>query len=524
MTIGSTPRLSIIIPVYNAMPYFGECLDSVLSQDIDPYQYELILVDDASTDGSGNLCRELDSLLPNVKAISLDENSGGCSRPRNVGLAEARGEFVFFADADDTFYPGALRKMLEHADELGCDIGLFKIDGRDWGGNYAGLFDKPQTHCTIDDSRILDFFGVYRLVKRSLLVDNDIRFIEGIVPEDWAFSLECYMRASNVCVINDQFYYRYRKRDDGQSLTAGNLTKLSGKHEAKIRAFREYLRIASQDAAIDDHPRIGLRLCRKMVEVYEQSEVLGFSHSELNDYQRLTREVAIDSVRAICPFSLLVKMDAMVQGLQYTAVSDALNGPHRFSFEKDEDLDATRYYLIDDTDCVVLSGIIPRDCKGELASPRYAICVVESIEWRGAILHIGGTAFMLRRAELSTMPYGSAAVYGTDFFYALDTQIVDVRTECAFGNVNAITFGWAMQIDFAKAPLHVDKRPTHIDPSINMKFDTGELLALRVGSRCNRAALDRYLACEVNAERFELVSELTGFGNFRLRVTPRSGK
>ena len=104
----SEPRVSVVIPAYNAADYLGETLESVLAQDCG--ELEVLVVDDGSTDGTADVVDALDD--PRLRCIRLDP-SGGPSRPRNRGVEAARAPWVALFDSDDLMLPGKLRRAVE---------------------------------------------------------------------------------------------------------------------------------------------------------------------------------------------------------------------------------------------------------------------------------------------------------------------------------------------------------------------------------------------------------------------------
>lgn len=112
-------KLSVIIPVYNVAPYVRKCVESVLAQDLDPKDYEVILVDDGSTDGSGEICDSLaegriggeaERQIGNIKV--LHQKNQGVAAARNAGAKVAKGEYLAFLDSDDWWAPTYLSRML----------------------------------------------------------------------------------------------------------------------------------------------------------------------------------------------------------------------------------------------------------------------------------------------------------------------------------------------------------------------------------------------------------------------------
>ena len=103
--------VSVIIPVYNRAGMLERSVRSVMEQSLS--DWELILVDDGSTDGSAGICDGFVAADPRIRAFH--KQNGGVSSARNLGLDEARGEWLAFLDADDRFYPDALEKALARA-------------------------------------------------------------------------------------------------------------------------------------------------------------------------------------------------------------------------------------------------------------------------------------------------------------------------------------------------------------------------------------------------------------------------
>ena len=112
--------LSIIVPVYNVEKYLRKCVDSLLTQDLPPEEYEIILVDDGSTDQSGTICDEYAADHPIVKA--MHQQNGGLSAARNSGVAVAQGRYVQFVDSDDYLEPNMLKTLVEKMETDQLDV------------------------------------------------------------------------------------------------------------------------------------------------------------------------------------------------------------------------------------------------------------------------------------------------------------------------------------------------------------------------------------------------------------------
>lgn len=111
-------KLSIIVPIYNVEDYLSKCIDSCLQQKVSQDSYEIILVNDGSTDGGQQIAERYCSLYPNIKLIN--QNNQGLSMARNNGLEYANGDYVWFVDSDDWIEPSSLEQLFPLMD--GCDV------------------------------------------------------------------------------------------------------------------------------------------------------------------------------------------------------------------------------------------------------------------------------------------------------------------------------------------------------------------------------------------------------------------
>ena len=200
----TNPKVSIIVPVYKAQKLLPRCIEGVLSQTFK--DWELILIDDGSPDGSGDLC---DSYAANNSRIRvLHKQNGGVSSARNYGLDFAKGELITFLDADDCWYPEYLGRMVSaDADLVVC--GFQGIEGCEF--------------CPIDESfgkddvsRFEDIVNVpyyldspwCKMFKRSIIEDNHLRFDPKLrLTEDTVFSYEYLSACSHIKILSDKLYF-----------------------------------------------------------------------------------------------------------------------------------------------------------------------------------------------------------------------------------------------------------------------------------------------------------------------------
>ncbi|MFD7402437.1 glycosyltransferase family 2 protein [Streptomyces sp. NPDC059866] len=218
MTV-TQPDVSVIIGAYEAMPYLVECLASVEAQTIDPERIEVIAVDDGSTDGTGEYLEEFAARAPMPVTVIRQENSGGPSGPRNVGLGKAAGRYVFFLDADDRLGAEALERMVAMADRNGTDVVLGRVEGVNRSAPKS-MWGRTLERTDVFSSKIKFTLSAQKLFRRELLERHGMRFDESLwTGEDALFTMEAYLRANGVSVVADYTCYYLVGREDGKHVT-----------------------------------------------------------------------------------------------------------------------------------------------------------------------------------------------------------------------------------------------------------------------------------------------------------------
>lgn len=219
-------KVSIIIPFFNAAGYLRRCLESVLNQDLD--LYEVVCVNDGSTDGSLAIAEEYAGAYPSVRVFS--QPNGGLSNARNSGMRLAAGEYLMFADADDYLERNVLGRLYKACAENRLDMLDLRVTIAD-GSNTFSMYPEASATTEVTDGRsfftgFIARFGKQPFVsawshmyRREFLVENGLEFIDGRKYEDLVFTAAAYLRAGAVMYL-DLPVYNYVK-SEGSITTSG---------------------------------------------------------------------------------------------------------------------------------------------------------------------------------------------------------------------------------------------------------------------------------------------------------------
>lgn len=207
-------KISVIIPVYNAEKTLKKCIDSVLSQTYTCF--EIILVDDGSSDSSRKLCDNYHKTYQNI--LTVHQENKGVSVARNVGIEIAKGDYVFFLDSDDSIKKDLFEKYIFSIVNEKVDVvigGLLQIDEK---GNIKGTIRNKEIgnfgkEIWLQICTAFEIFGYAggKMISRELISNNDLKFNENLVSqEDLSFCLSVYEVAEKVCLLDYNGYiYNY---------------------------------------------------------------------------------------------------------------------------------------------------------------------------------------------------------------------------------------------------------------------------------------------------------------------------
>lgn len=246
------PAVSLIVPVYNVAQYLGECVESIRRQDF--HDFEVLLVDDGSTDGSEVVCDEVASI--DLRFRVIHQPNGGTSVARNTGIVAAEGEYIAFMDSDDILHPAYLSRLYALAVGSDADISMVKFaEGSLPDCSRLSLSGKKPVVLSPLEALERTLYqdgldtGPYcKLYRRSLFERH--MFVPGLLYEDLDLITKLLPLANRVVVSDDLlYYYRHRVGSNIGSFSLKRLDVLDVTQDIcrRMNAFDRSLQRAARD-------------------------------------------------------------------------------------------------------------------------------------------------------------------------------------------------------------------------------------------------------------------------------------
>lgn len=244
-------KVSVIVPIYNVSKYLNQCLNSLALQTLDPNMFQVILIDDGSTDDSGKIADSFVKKYPNFEIYHTINQ--GVSLSRKFGVSKAKGEYIGFVDSDDYCDLNMFKELLEKAEDNNLDIVACR--------NYS-FTDKAVEDCvttSLYDNRIIrtykEFFEVVitntiidgteavvlwnKLYKRELFYDYNVDFGKNIL-EDYLINMQCMRHVNRFMQISKPlYYYRVSTNSLSHSFKTEIFDRLLEIQEKKEKIFRD---------------------------------------------------------------------------------------------------------------------------------------------------------------------------------------------------------------------------------------------------------------------------------------------
>ena len=263
-------KLSIIIPTYNAEDYLLDAIDSIKNQSLGFENIEIILVDDNSSDNTKSILNELSQNHENIKSIFLKGNSGTASQPRNIGVENASAQYIMFLDNDDIYYPKMCEEMYSAINDNDVDVVSCRYDINNKIPNsfldnfnpknydFKGRYDKEKEIIYLDS--VEDFSNIMtlghptmiwtKIFRKSLILENNIKFPVGDLYEDVYFCTESYLKAKGIIILNSFLGYGYQLRTEGEDKSTCQIFSKS-MLQKQLRGFLKIMDLLKNETNYD---------------------------------------------------------------------------------------------------------------------------------------------------------------------------------------------------------------------------------------------------------------------------------
>lgn len=237
--------VSVIIPVYNTEKYLKACIDSVIQQTL--VSFEVILVDDGSTDSSASICDSYAAKYHHIKAIHI-QNSGPATA-KNEGLKIAQGNYIALTDSDDKMEPLMLHKMVSAGYGHNADIICCNYKQIDEQGRVSHLNSTNQQYVLDHEKGLIHFFSkdkIYsqcwtKLYKRQMLVEHHIENDPGLrTDEDFIFNIRAFTYAQKTIIVDEPLYeYTHRENSLAHAYFKKNISQYIDNRIKRVQVTQE---------------------------------------------------------------------------------------------------------------------------------------------------------------------------------------------------------------------------------------------------------------------------------------------
>jgi len=282
-------KVSIIMAVYNGGDYLSLCLESIRKQSYE--KFEVIIVDDGSTDNSGEICD--DYAKKDKRFFVIHQSNSGCSTARNNGLKKATGDYIGIVDQDDCLHVDYIKYFMELIEENDVEIAT-----TDTIQNFIGIPPRslPVTHGDVniwsgdDTAKAMLMYTLQigpwnKLIKKSIVDQNGIKFQENFYcGEGFAFSIECFQMAKKVAVGHSNLYF-YRI----DNATSGSSTFSIKKYQSSIKA-QDYMRNVLKDKSTYADKVLRFSKWKTISDYYTLLKVSGVQDKYSKEYKEMRKE------------------------------------------------------------------------------------------------------------------------------------------------------------------------------------------------------------------------------------------
>lgn len=324
--------ISVIVPVYNAEKYLSSCIDSILEQSFK--DFEIVLVDDGSTDSSLDICKKYENEHSNIIVVSKQNEGPGLTRQR--GIEECGGEYIVFVDADDWVEKTYIEKLFQAISDNDVDMARCnsiiddkKIVFRMWNPPFCNaVLNKDAIHSIViplmiapeKESNYNQRLGrgcVCTIFKKSIIVDNNISFGKLMGGEDALFSIEYLLHCNNIVFIEDYLYHYIHQNPNSlsQNVSAVNKEERNKKRNNLVRLLSELDSFPIIKERFEQEDRRAVFLDLRMIVLH--SNDLSFSKKIKAMRSVLTAKESVDAFKKLKLKSLSFKLRVLYFFIKY---------------------------------------------------------------------------------------------------------------------------------------------------------------------------------------------------------------
>lgn len=297
-------KLSFIIPVFNCVDYLLKCVESI--EKIGLEDYEILLIDDGSTDGSGSLCDSIANTSNYIRCYH--QRNAGVSAARNTGLDQANGDYIVFIDADDVVDPVQMRELTHHFNKNSVDIAIYGMsfdfyhNGKIYRRNelgipLEGIVEKAEWVQYLEQLYLSNALSPIwnKIYRKQVLLDNRLRLREDMfLYEDLEYSLRCLACCERILFFPNVVYHYRQSEDEGNAgrrlrritslpelvekielaliEVAGAETNPKIKEQMKQILLSLYLVLAREKISVSDRKEIG-KICNDFRAWFEPQNI-----------------------------------------------------------------------------------------------------------------------------------------------------------------------------------------------------------------------------------------------------------
>lgn len=313
---GIAPFFSVIIPTYNVEKYIAACIKSVVNQNTD-VPYEIICIDDHSTDHTANIITDLQEQYSTIRFVKKEKNTG-VSDSRNIGIDQAKGEYILFLDGDDYIMPNAFEVCSKMMRRYNLDLLCFNATGI----TETDCFSFLNENILRDLPKIEKGYPEYLMYvtniwllcyQKSFLVSSGVRFSDKKIFEDWEFLWNLYPKANRVKFVKRALYV-YRTAANPQSLTK-QFHHNAFEFDLLVNAYLDSTRVMEQAGV---YPQYEYACLQRACEIFYH-----FFLKATDSYKHLKKKICAFSTFLHIPHPVIIKkiLSDSFTGFDYRIVS-----------------------------------------------------------------------------------------------------------------------------------------------------------------------------------------------------------